>query len=159
MTDTELYRSQNVELFRGRDLSAKRFYIYRNLNGQCWSGRAVDGRFAGKVCFHADSIALYDAIFKVNMRGRDRVLATGRKNVHAGVIGVLAPDHDWLAMADEYLDTEVSYNPRRCGVFTVAGKFTPVLDATHIHFGTDGKARAGGVTLHPYATATKEGVK
>lgn len=149
--------SRNVRVFRGRDFSAKRHFVYRNLNDACWSVRAVDGRYAGLVVAHADSLALYDAEFRVSQRGRYRVLATRRKNVHAGVVGELAPDHDWLAMADSYLDTQVSYSPFRCGSFTVADSFVPVLGATHIHFGTDGKARAGGVTLHPYTIAARSG--
>lgn len=136
--------SRNVRPYRERDFSAKRHFIYRNLNDACWSVRAVDGRFAGLVVAHADSIALYDAEFRVNLRGRDRVLATRRKNVHAGVTGILAPDHDWLPMADEYLDTETRYDPYKCGVFTAGDTFWPVRWATHVHFGTDGKVRAGG---------------
>lgn len=132
----------HVRPYRGRELCARLHYIYRNLNNECWSVRAIDGRFAGKVVAHADSISLRDAEFRVNQSGRDRVLASGRKNVHAGVVGTLAPS-TWIHTR-RYLDTQIRYNPYRFGMFTTDA-FEPVLRATHVHFGIDGRVHAGGV--------------
>lgn len=66
-----------------------RTFVYRNLhrNGVWYSLRALEGPFRGRVVGHAEGIDLYDVEFVVGEAGRQRVLKTQRKNVHAGVIG------------------------------------------------------------------------
>lgn len=64
-------------------------YCYRNLHASKWSIRALSGPLAGKVIAHADAVMLSDVTFLVSEAGRQRVIREGRKNVHAGVHGVL----------------------------------------------------------------------
>ncbi len=152
-------RSLGVVPFRGRSIgSAKRVFVYRKLSSNpCWSVKAMDGPYKGLVVAHADSFALYGCRFWVDEKGRQRVLRERRKNVHAGVIGEVAPEFDWVH-SGAFLDTEVRYNPYYAPCFytmkdTVDGFNTKlkeaiavaVVRATHVHFGTDGKVRAGRV--------------
>ena len=57
------------------------FYVYWNLHKKCWSvkhrGKVEEHVGAGRV------LALYDCTFSVSEKGRQRVLANRRKNVHA----------------------------------------------------------------------------
>ena len=66
-----------------------RCFVYANLHKACWSIKALNGPNAGRVVAHADKVVLQDATFKVSEAGRQRVLKERRKNVHAGVVGVL----------------------------------------------------------------------
>ncbi len=76
-----------------------RVFVYRNLNRGCWSIRSWDRQcLYGRVIAHAQSIIIRDVTFIVHQRGREKVLATRQKNVHAGVVGELAGalDLDYL---------------------------------------------------------------
>lgn len=64
-------------------------FVYRNLNRGGWSVRSCTGQTKGRVVAHADLVCLDDATFEVSEKGRQRVLAQGRKNVHAGISGTL----------------------------------------------------------------------
>lgn len=145
----DVTRSLNIRPYKGRQLGgSQRVYVYRNINERCWSIRAFDGPQRGKVVAHADSCALYDCTFHVNEAGRQRVLREGRKNVHAGIIGELAPDHDWIAPAHTILDKIIRYDPRLDDAFMTddpRGVQQAVHYASHVHFGTDGVVRGGGV--------------
>lgn len=66
-----------------------RVFCYYNLHKSCFSIKALSGPNKGRVVKHLDLVYLKDVIFKVSEAGRQRVLATKRKNVHAGVIGEL----------------------------------------------------------------------
>ena len=91
--------------------------VYRNLHARCWSVqvKARNGRgnaHSWYVAGHAQSLTLGGASFVVYEKGRQRVLKTGVKNVHAYVLGTLlgveAPPPD-LLLEGAY---EVVYNPR-----------------------------------------------
>ena len=62
----------------------KRSYVYFNLQRRVWSEQQ-----AGKVIAHPEYVVLKDARFLVGKAGQARVRAEGRKNVHAGVSGLL----------------------------------------------------------------------
>ena len=64
-------------------------FIYWNLHKQCWSIRAQEGEDRGRVIGHAHAFQVTDPMFKVSEAGRQRVLATKRKLVHAGIVGEL----------------------------------------------------------------------
>lgn len=64
---------------------AKPVEVYRNLHKNCYSVKQ-----GGLVRAHMDVVRLYDCTFKVNQRGRQRVVETGRKNVHARVCGYVS---------------------------------------------------------------------
>lgn len=61
--------------------------VYRNVNNGMISIMSLATR---KVIAHANSVSLVDCEFEVNAKGRDKVRAEGRKNVHAYVTGTLA---------------------------------------------------------------------
>jgi hypothetical protein len=58
-----------------------KYYIYKNLHRNMFSIR-----HKGRVIEHARTIMINNASFKVNEAGRQRVLATKQKNVHAFVV-------------------------------------------------------------------------
>ena len=78
----------------------RRVQVYYNIRRGDYSVRQ-----SGRVIDHVDSIVLSDVRFNVAPAGRDKVRATGVKNVHATVTGYLHTgqhpcqigDHDYVA--------------------------------------------------------------
>jgi len=68
------------------DLVGREVEVYRNLRAKCYSVRDLATR---RVIAHVDAILLHHIAFSVSLRGRARVLSTGRKNVHATIRGVV----------------------------------------------------------------------
>ena len=64
-------------------------FVYFNLHRKCFSVKALEGEFKGRVVAHASHVNLIHCTFKVSEAGRQRVLREKRKNVHAGVVGQL----------------------------------------------------------------------
>ena len=85
------------------DLQGLKVKVYYNLHKHCLS---VQHR--GKVVAHVQHITLSDVHFRVNEAGRQRVLRTNQKNVHAFIIGVVSQSVD----CSTYTNIEVAYNPR-----------------------------------------------
>ena len=75
--------------------------VYWNTTKQTWSIR-----HKGRVIGHGRRVVLADAEWIVRPAGRERVRATGHKNVHAWVRGEIAPT---LSFADS--KERVRYNP------------------------------------------------
>ena len=84
-------------------------FVYYNLHKGLWSIKATEGEHKGKVVAHCEQIGLMDAKPKVSERGRQRVIAEQKKNVHAGITGKLL----WIDGASVNTETarKVSYNP------------------------------------------------
>lgn len=85
-----------------------RVFVYRNLHRKCYSVRSME---SGRVLFHVDEITLTDVKFRVGKAGRERVLRTRQKNVHAGVVGYIA-DVSLLGQS-----SKVTYNPYKYSSF------------------------------------------
>lgn len=90
--------------------------VYRNLTRQCLSLQA-----AGRVIGHAHVLLVEDARPVISEAGRQRVIATGRKTVHAyveGVARVLTLEEAW-AIYDRHRETAqpITYNPTRAPGF------------------------------------------
>lgn len=104
--------------------------VYRNLHRNCLSIQAKTAT-GWRVVAHAISVELEGVTFKVSQAGRDQVLRTGKKAVHAFAVGRLTgfigrlnvrvddplapvllslPPADMVVPADR---VPVSYNPRR----------------------------------------------
>jgi len=66
-----------------------RVFVYFNLHHRCWSIRAASVPERGRVIAHADQVSLSNVTPSVSERGRQRVIAEGRKSVHAGLTGDL----------------------------------------------------------------------
>lgn len=93
-------------------------YIYRNLHrsGHVYSLRAMEGEHSGRVVGYASSLFVEDAEFRVNEAGRQRVLSTKQKNVHAGIIGNVTAAHDLeVRLPNPMMYEETYYNigPRK----------------------------------------------
>lgn len=95
-----------------------RVQVYYNVRKKCFSIR-----HNGHVFDYAEAVYLEKCAFRVQKKGRERVLSSGRKNVHAYVSGDLV----YYACKNEFLYTvikemglkeEVFYNPFKVDSFT-----------------------------------------
>jgi len=98
-------------------MSAKH-YLYRNLHTGTFSLK-----FKGKVIAHPSILIMRDVLFKVSAKGRARVLASKRKNVHATVAGTPS------LLPYTYTQEEVYYNPYKTATFINKATGIPVLSA------------------------------
>ncbi len=67
--------------------NSERVEVYRNLNKNCFSVRALTGENKGKVIDHVQEITLKDVKFAVQPAGRKRVLKEKQKHVNAFIRG------------------------------------------------------------------------
>ena len=68
---------------------------------------------------HAGNVTLYNVTMKVNRKGRERVLREKRKNVHAGMQGLLKDaelELVWSDLPEDQFD-EITYNPYKYSSF------------------------------------------
>lgn len=65
-------------------------FVYYNLHKHKWSIKSLEGEKKGKVIGHAEMVLLENVTPKVSEAGRQRVLREQRKNVHAGLVGILS---------------------------------------------------------------------
>lgn len=84
-----------------------RVRVYKNLHKDCFS---VVDTWSNTVVAHTDEIQLKEVQFRVQPAGRERVLRTGRKNVHAYVVGIVTE-------FPELLTDPVRYDPYRFSQF------------------------------------------
>ena len=134
-----------------------RVQVYYNLHKHCYSIRQ-----SGRVIGHTDSIVLRDARFNVAPAGRDKVRATGVKNVHATVSGYVAsPYHsEYHDGYPERLDDAclydcdfVSYNPFKYD------QFVKITSNGYDGFYTDPVQTADYVALLPNREIRSWGTK
>ena len=88
---------------------------YRNLHINKYSIQNRQPPKGWRLYSHMDSFLLRDVTFKVYENGRKKVIAAGRKAVHAFVIGSL--DNRGEATYNVEGMRRVSYNPYRDGYF------------------------------------------
>tara|TARA_R110002020_G_scaffold215133_1_gene422240 strand:- start:25 stop:417 length:393 start_codon:yes stop_codon:yes gene_type:complete len=87
----------------------KRVQVYYNIRRGDYSVRQ-----SGRVIDHVDSIILRDCRFNVAPAGREKVRATGVKNVHATVTGYTHYDMEWWQLLENIGERHlhhISYNP------------------------------------------------
>ena len=105
--------------------------VYKNLHKDCWSIKQ-DGLVKG----HATELYLWDCAFQVNKKGRERVLAEKRKNVHAYVIGYLTEAHNissnWDAINPPETQERVNYNPYLYETFVRTETKAPCFTALNV---------------------------
>jgi len=99
--------------------------VYKNLHKNCWSVRQD-----GKVRFHCAYVCLRDVVFVVRQRGREKVLETKRKNVHAFVKGYICPVSE--ANVSPACWDGVYYNPYVAGYFVNRTTEQPVDKAQFV---------------------------
>lgn len=102
-------------------------FVYFNLHKKVWSVKALNGPNRGRVIARLTDVSLIDASFRVSKAGRERVLRERRKNVHAGVVGYLAP-----VIKNETDAKRVRYNPYLKGEFFDAVTEQSVFKASSV---------------------------
>lgn len=122
--------------FKNRNINfSDKVQIYRNLNGDSMSKYSIRQR--GLVVAHCHTVEVIDAEFFVSQAGRGRVLASGKKNVHAWVSGKIINPAKKPPSPLHIL----SYNPYFCGSFFSEAKnggFIEVKEAPYVYFGLSG---------------------
>lgn len=113
------------------------WFVYRNIRRKIWSLRK-----RGKVVGHARGVTLLGCTFKVSESGRQRVLLTQQKNVHAGVSARVM--HTEVPVSWPWPDAvEVTYNPYKHATFVRRDTGEPVFSAQVVVLDSDGKAWIG----------------
>ena len=144
----------------------KRVQVYYNIRRGDYSVRQ-----SGRVIDHVDSIILRDVRFNVAPAGRNKVRATGVKNVHATVTGYIDESvkislvslmmskrpngrimDDFLELVDtdtlalrSGLSSPISYNPMRHDTFVKLYGAVPVHSARYVALRPRRQIRAWGV--------------
>lgn len=104
-------------------------FVYYNLRKKVWSVKDVK---TGLVIAHLNSVVIKDATFKVSEAGRQRVLKEKRKNVHAGVQGILAQEIEadqWLLDNENGRVDTTRYNPYKYKSFVFGLYDEPIHNA------------------------------
>jgi hypothetical protein len=129
--------------------------VFRNLTRGCYSIQARVGS-TWRTVAHADSVTLDSARFHVSEAGRQRVIATGKKTVHAWIAGKLGA---WSGnvripsgnLAESRVESRVSpppsaqavtYNPRRDSSFRLRADSVPVSQVSRAWCDSHGVAVA-----------------
>ncbi|AER26161.1 hypothetical protein SSEA_SKINNY_153 [Mycobacterium phage Skinny] len=129
-----------IEAYQGRGVEpGAEVFAYRNLHRDKWSLVARTGENKGRVVAHATGAVILDARFVVRESGRQKVIRTRRKSVHAGVIGTLVDIND-PRVTGILPNTQARYNPYQAGTFTLGYTGAPVYDAPLVDLAPDGKA-------------------
>ena len=98
--------------------------VYRNLRHGCKAKPLYSIRRKGRVIARRHRVLLSTVTFVVSESGRQRVLRTGHKNVHAFVRGHLVDSKGVFgidANTHKDLPVRVVYNPYRSGQFEAVG--------------------------------------
>ncbi len=92
---------------------SRKVFVYKNLHKNCWSLKQD-----GLVKAHAHDVSLFDCSFRVNQKGREKVLEEKRKNVHAGVSGYIDLQWDKEDVSREGSRAKLAmYNPYKYSSF------------------------------------------
>ena len=122
--------------FKGRTVSKnQKVRVYRNLHKQGTVYSIQDAR-TGLVLGYSESVLLSGVAFKVSEAGRQRVLQTGRKNVHAFCEG----RYEGTEQARVAMQDAVSYNPRKNQTFVRTFDGSPIHYCRVAHVGYHGIA-------------------
>lgn len=136
-----------------------RVEVYWNFHRKCYSVRALEGPYKGRVTQHRRNIQITDATFVVRPGGRAKTLRERRKNVHAFVRGTLV-EGERIAM--EGVSVGVGYNPYQwesfmafppsytaplCGEVTVDPY--PIRSAKVVHLFTSGPENRSNMRAIP----------
>jgi hypothetical protein len=96
----------------GKNMKAK-YYIYWNLHKKCFSVK-----YKGKVIRHMNDLSASNVQFKVSELGRQRVMTSKRKNVHAYVVADEIENVSQIDQFEVLMDGfAVTYNPYKHASF------------------------------------------
>ena len=97
---------------------SRKVFVYKNLHKDCWSIKQD-----GLVKAHTTDLCLFDCSFRVNKKGREKVLEQKRKNVHAGISGYIdMQDPEYPSVAPL-----ATYNPYKYTSFVRIDNKEPVF--------------------------------
>lgn len=118
-------------------MTKPRHFVYFDSTRKTFSVRDQKTR---RVCLKSNTLVVRNCTFHVSQSGRERVLRTGRKAVHAGILGsARQPRHPNFK---GYGWSQVKYNPRRDTSFVrVTDGFPVTRAAVVICVIEDGRAR------------------
>lgn len=123
--------------FKGRSVyHGQRVHVYRNVNkpGTTYS---IRDKKTGLVLGHARNILLNNCIFVVNQVGRQRVVETKRKRIHAwveGHFGVIHAAHDDLFSKEPI----VKYDPYKNESFIYEDNGEPIRSSSVVYINERG---------------------
>lgn len=116
-------RLQGHKVYKGK------VFVHRNLNKPpYWTIKARNGEDAGLVIGYDKVVHLNNVIFSVGEKSRQRVLASGQKNVHAGVIGNIVDG----GPTDPTGWIPVTYNPYKNKTFVRMDNGEPIFKAKEV---------------------------
>ncbi len=124
-------------------MNTNRVEVYKNLTRGCWSVRDLK---TGRVIDHVNQIYIKDAKLVVRPAGRQKVLDTKQKNVHAFIRGQV--DHSkegWIKNRFNSL-AEVKYNPYENETFIQInsdGTSIPIHEVDQIYLNSNGQVFVG----------------
>lgn len=132
-----------------------RVAVYRNLHkpGVWYSVKALEGPNRGRVIGHMRTGVLTDVTTKVRENGRQTVISTRRKNVHAFVEGNLVSSYDYHPRLHKPSLSQVpvnriqgalTYNPYAAGWFYDRATKKPVHGCEQAFFTPAGIFYSGG---------------
>lgn len=129
-------------------------FVYFNLQRKVWSIKALEGPNKGRVIAHSKAIEMSDCTFKVSEAGRQRVIRDKRKNVHAGIVGIVRTIGEnvekrfwvlWYGGHPTY--SPITYNPYKFSTFVQRSTETPVTSARWALL--DAETRTVGADVRP----------
>jgi CRISPR/Cas system-associated protein Csm6 len=109
-------------------------FVYYNLHKHCWSVKALEGPKRGRVIDHRHYLVLHNVQWRVGAKGRERVRREQRKHVHAGAVGILAPEAHVDMMAGGRQLVRVSYNPYTHETFREVVSQRPIHTSAGAYF-------------------------
>ena len=108
---------------------SRKVFVYKNHHKDCWSVKQD-----GLVKAHADKLEMWDCSFRVNQKGREKVLKEKRKNVHAGILGRVNDIGGTIMVG-----TEVTYNPYKYDSFVSKEDGHPISRAKKVFLRVENK--------------------
>jgi hypothetical protein len=102
---------------------------YWNLHKNIFSIQSREKENYGKVISHKDSVVIVLPKFVVRQAGREKVLKTKQKNVHAFVVGHMLLDNESFMFGAYDKPSLVYYNPHKYKQFVKADTKEEVLSA------------------------------
>ena len=120
-----------------KHLTGDEVWVYRNLRKNCLSVMQN-----GRVITRMGRVLLYDCRFVVRPAGHERVLRERRKNVHAFVVGRMAPREDYTW---DDLPIALRYNPYEAAYFRDVADGRQVTGAQKVYVSITSGITASGV--------------
>lgn len=121
---TQLLQKVGHLNFKGKVFVYYNINLSKKLKRPYYSIQDIKSR---RVIGHDSDLSLKDVEFKVNKKGRQKVLTQKRKNVHAGALG-------YLTYNNILSNIEITYNPYLFDSFVLKETLAPINKSKHVFF-------------------------